>query len=43
MNTPTEIVNILTGAIVFFIAMPKLFEMIRLAFTKKGTKKGENK
>lgn len=43
MDTPTEIVNILTGAIVFFIAMPKLFEMIKNAFSKKGSKKGETK
>lgn len=35
LNTPSEIVNIIIGIIVFFIAMPKLFNLIRGRLKKK--------
>lgn len=40
LNTPSEIVNIIIGIIVFFIAMPKLFQLIKNYLNKgKGMKK----
>ncbi len=35
LNTPSEIVNIIIGIIVFFIAMPKLFNLIRGRLKKR--------
>lgn len=40
LNTPSEIINIFIGIIVFFIAMPKLLDMLTNLFgKKKGGKK----
>lgn len=42
LNTPSEVINIVIGIIVLFIAMPKLLEMVRGLFTKrKGEQKNE--
>lgn len=39
IGAPSEIINIVIGVIVFFVAIPKLFEMGRLFFTRN--KRGE--
>ncbi len=42
LNTPSEIINIVIGIIVLFIAMPRLLEMVRGFFAKrKGEQKNE--
>ncbi|MBU5425903.1 ABC transporter permease [Tissierella pigra] len=40
IGAPSEVINIAIGSIVFFVAMPKLFEMFGKIFTRR--KRGEN-
>lgn len=39
IGAPSEIINIVIGVIVFFVAIPKLFEMVRMFFMRN--KRGE--
>lgn len=41
MGAPSEIINITLGVIVFFVAMPKLYEIIGSLFTRKRGEKNE--
>lgn len=41
MGLPSEIISILIGLIVLFVAMPKLMDLIRGIFDRKKTKEGE--
>jgi len=42
LGTPTEIINITIGTIVFFVAIPYLFERIMLAIKKRKEQKNAN-